>query len=148
MQAPLRVLDALRSTTETGLVLSTAVSTMVLMATPLVLPSVAAEFDVSAGTAGLFSAVQLSAFMIGSWVSGRVVTPSASVFVIAVALASTREADAYLDPGTGSFVLQALIGTAMAVAFTIKIYWRRLKSLVLRRGEEPDPDPALDDGDP
>jgi hypothetical protein len=55
---------------------------------------------------------------------------------LAVGLGIPREADAYLDPGTGSFILQALVGTAMAAAFTIKIYWRRLKSLFLGRSDD------------
>jgi len=41
-------------------------------------------------------------------------------------------ASAYLDPGTGSFILQAIIAGLMATLFTIKLYWYRLKSFVLR----------------
>ena len=41
---------------------------------------------------------------------------------------------AYLDPGTGSMVLQALLaGFAAAIALG-RIYWDRLKSLVGRGG--------------
>ena len=58
-----------------------------------------------------------------------------------------RAADAYLDPGTGSFILQALVGTAMAVAFTVKLYWRRLKSLFLKRTDDSETESASDDRD-
>lgn len=34
---------------------------------------------------------------------------------------------AYLDPGTGSFILQALIGVILGGLLTLKMYWRRLK---------------------
>jgi hypothetical protein len=32
----------------------------------------------------------------------------------------------YLDPGSGSFLLQLLIGVLMGGALALKIYWRRL----------------------
>jgi hypothetical protein len=67
--------------------------------------------------------------------------------VLAVGLSIPREADAYLDPGTGSFILQALVGSAMAAAFTIKIYWRRLKSLFLGRSDDAESESISDDAD-
>ena len=36
----------------------------------------------------------------------------------------------YLDPGSGSMILQMIAGGAAAVAVTGKLYWRRLKRLV------------------
>ena len=33
---------------------------------------------------------------------------------------------AYLDPGTGSMILSALIGLAAAVALAVKMFWYRL----------------------
>lgn len=38
-------------------------------------------------------------------------------------------ASAYVDPGSTSFVFQALIAFAMAAGLTLKTYWRRLKDL-------------------
>lgn len=43
---------------------------------------------------------------------------------------STIPAYAYLDPGTGSILLQGLIGGAVAAGSVISIYWRRLKAFV------------------
>ena len=40
---------------------------------------------------------------------------------------------AYLDPGTGSIVLQAIIGAVAVGAATISVYWNKLKALVLGR---------------
>ena len=38
-----------------------------------------------------------------------------------------QEAYAYIDPGTGSFLLQFLIGGIAAVFITTKMYWQQLK---------------------
>lgn len=35
---------------------------------------------------------------------------------------------AYLDPGTGSYFLQMLIGIFIGIAFAVKIYWAKIKS--------------------
>ncbi len=35
---------------------------------------------------------------------------------------------AYLDPGTGSFILQTLIAALFGALFVIKSYWQRIKS--------------------
>ena len=37
------------------------------------------------------------------------------------------DAYAYLDPGTGSIILQSLIGVLVGVAITLKIYWFKIK---------------------
>jgi len=36
---------------------------------------------------------------------------------------------AYLDPGTGSIVLQFIIGGILGLALTLKIFWRRIVSM-------------------
>lgn len=36
---------------------------------------------------------------------------------------------AYLDPGSGSAIMSALIGFFVAIGLTIKTYWYKLKSL-------------------
>ena len=44
---------------------------------------------------------------------------------------------AYLDPGSGSMILQILAGGLAAVAVTARLYWNRLlKFLRLRKDEE------------
>ena len=37
------------------------------------------------------------------------------------------EAHAYLDAGTGSVVIQALIGVLVGVGISLKIYWYKIK---------------------
>jgi hypothetical protein len=43
---------------------------------------------------------------------------------------------AYIDPGTGSLVLQAIAGGVAAVAVTARLYWRRVKTFFRRPEEE------------
>lgn len=38
-----------------------------------------------------------------------------------------QDAYAYIDPGTGTIIIQALIGALVGVAITLKIYWYKLK---------------------
>jgi hypothetical protein len=45
-------------------------------------------------------------------------------------LLSARNAYAYLDPGTGSYVLQMIIAGALGAAFAIKMSWFRIKRFV------------------
>jgi hypothetical protein len=47
---------------------------------------------------------------------------------------------AYLDPGTGSMLVQLLVGGVAAVAVTAKLYWNRLLRLLRIRKDEPDQD--------
>lgn len=46
-------------------------------------------------------------------------------------LASASQAYAYLDPGTGSFVLQILIGGVAGGLMVMKLYWVRVRSYML-----------------
>ena len=45
---------------------------------------------------------------------------------------------AYLDPGSGSMILQAIAGGVAAVAVLGKFYWRRFLGLIGIRKSEPD----------
>ena len=42
------------------------------------------------------------------------------------------EAYAYLDPGSGSVVIQMLIGALAGVGITLKIYWHKIKEKLVR----------------
>lgn len=50
----------------------------------------------------------------------------------ALSLLVVPTAGAYIDPGSGSIVFQALIAGAMGASLALKVYWRRLTSLVSR----------------
>ena len=47
-------------------------------------------------------------------------------------------ANAYVDPGTGSFVFQAIVGGILAVGLAVKMFWRRIVAFFTRRGSTPD----------
>ena len=40
-----------------------------------------------------------------------------------------RRSHAYIDPGTGSFVIQMLVVAAVGVVFVIRTYWHTLKTI-------------------
>ncbi len=44
-----------------------------------------------------------------------------------------RVVDAYIDPGTGSIVLQAVIGAFAAVLVAIGMFWKQIKAFVVNR---------------
>ncbi|MBN1530680.1 MAG: hypothetical protein JW895_16585 [Thermoleophilaceae bacterium] len=45
---------------------------------------------------------------------------------------------AYLDPGSGSMILQIIAGGLAAVAVTAKLYWNRLLRFLRIRKDEPE----------
>jgi hypothetical protein len=60
----------------------------------------------------------------------------ALVFVSLLLFASTQVAQAYVDPGTGSYVIQILIAALAGAAFAVKIYWRKIKQLFSKSSSE------------
>lgn len=47
-------------------------------------------------------------------------------------LATTRKAHAYIDPGTGSYLVQTALGIALAAAFAARMSWARVKERLVR----------------
>jgi hypothetical protein len=50
---------------------------------------------------------------------------------------------AYIDPGTGSFILQVLVASLAGVVYIIKMFWRNIKGYFLKllhkkKGDEKD----------
>ena len=41
-------------------------------------------------------------------------------------------ANAYVDPASGSYIIQILVGFAMAAALSVKVFWSRLRSFFTR----------------
>ena len=52
------------------------------------------------------------------------------VFVLLLLL--ERPAAAYLDPGTGSMLLQALLGGVAAIGVIARLYWHRMTAVFQR----------------
>lgn len=57
---------------------------------------------------------------------------------------TTRPVYAYLDPGSGSFLFQLLIGAAVSALFLLKVYWKKIVSLFSKKSTDVD---AGDDDD-
>ena len=59
-----------------------------------------------------------------------------AVLCLGVLLFLTRPAHAYLDPGSGSMVLQLLLGGVAAVGVVVKLFWHRILNIFGIRKEE------------
>jgi hypothetical protein len=61
---------------------------------------------------------------------------SISLFVLVVVcfwLLVVPAANAYVDPGTGSYIFQVLIGVFLGAAVAVKVFWRRIWGFVTRK---------------
>ena len=47
--------------------------------------------------------------------------------ILAVLAALIQDAYAYIDPGSGSVIIQIIIGGLVGIGITIKIYWHKIK---------------------
>jgi len=52
--------------------------------------------------------------------------------VLLLLFSSERHAYAYLDPGSGSYLLQILMAGLLAASLTIKMFWRNIKDFISR----------------
>ena len=68
-----------------------------------------------------------------------------SVAALAIAGMLTSTAHAYLDPGTGSIILQVLLGGLAGLALAGKLFWHRLLSLLGIRREARQETAAVDE---
>jgi len=50
------------------------------------------------------------------------------IFAILVLLSFSTEAYAYLDPGTGSYILQLIIAGLLGGLFALKMFWSKVKN--------------------
>ena len=68
----------------------------------------------------------------------------------AAQLIAASDANAYLDAGTGSIIFQAIVAFLVGAAFTVKVYWHRIKNFFRRGRPEservPPRRPRTDDG--
>lgn len=71
--------------------------------------------------------------------AGRPARTFDRLILFGLVLALPGVAHAYLDPGTGSVVLQMALAGLLGALFTLKLYWRRLKAWISRK-------PLPDDG--
>ena len=43
---------------------------------------------------------------------------------------------AYLDPGTGVIILQAIVGVLVGVGITLRVYWTKIKYILSERSSK------------
>ena len=65
---------------------------------------------------------------------GSKVMKAPTIFLFAIFFSGP--AHAYLDPGTGSIILQAIVGTIAVGMVSIKLYWYRIKNFFKNRTPE------------
>lgn len=46
---------------------------------------------------------------------------------------SISNAYAYLDPGSGSIIIQMLVGTLVGVGIALKLYWQKIRMKFLKQ---------------
>ncbi|MCF7811102.1 hypothetical protein K9N50_08970 [bacterium] len=56
--------------------------------------------------------------------------------IIAGIMICVSNAYAYLDPGTGSYLLQILIAGLVGAAFSIKIFWQKIKDFFIGKKQD------------
>jgi hypothetical protein len=63
------------------------------------------------------------------------------ILSIVLLLIFTNQAEAYLDPGTGSMLLQVILGGVAAVGVAVKLYWHKLRVVFgMGKKERPEDD--------
>ena len=87
MQIPLRLLVLLRPSVSAGILLAVGFSTFVLGATPFLFDLVSDHYGIGLSMASLIGVCQLGGFVLGSWGSGRWLTPRRRIFILALAIA-------------------------------------------------------------
>lgn len=58
----------------------------------------------------------------------------ALTFFLLIILAGNSEA--YIDPGSGSYVLQLIVASFFAIVFTLKVFWRNIKAFFSGAGRK------------
>jgi hypothetical protein len=63
--------------------------------------------------------------------SSRILLVVALIF--GYSLVTIPVANAYMDPGSGSFIIQMLLGATLGAAVAIKVFWRRIVGFFSRK---------------
>lgn len=58
------------------------------------------------------------------------------LFLSLLFLIAPQQVQAYLDPGTGSFIIQILVGGGLGLFFVIKKYWSYFISLLSKKSKK------------
>ena len=67
-----------------------------------------------------------------------------AALAVILQILATQRADAYIDPGSGSFFVQMLLAGLLGAGMAIKTYWHRIKAFFSGNKESA---PAEDESD-
>lgn len=68
-----------------------------------------------------------------------------TVLFVMLFLAFPSYAYSYLDPGTGSYILQMILAALLGATFTIKNFWMRIKSYFINFLSKKEKDKKIND---
>ncbi len=134
MSVPVRLLAAAKPTVPSALLVAIATSTAVFTATPFFLSSVAEQYDVAIGTAGLTSTAQLGGFVVASWVGGRFLHPVRGIFVIGTLLGVVSNLGSAVAPAFELLVVLRFV-SGLSLGFAAWIAWQAAFGHPGRSGE-------------
>ena len=60
------------------------------------------------------------------------------VWLLLIFAFGSHSAHAYLDPGSGSFLFQIIIGGILSAMFAIKLYFRKIKNFFSKKNIQKD----------
>ena len=66
--------------------------------------------------------------------SAKIVLRSVALLALGLSLLSLR-AYSYIDLGSGSYLIQLIIAAFVGISFTIKIYWRKIRTLFSKKAK-------------
>jgi hypothetical protein len=70
---------------------------------------------------------------------GRISIRTTFLLVLVCAVSLTHEAMAYLDPGSGSMMLQLLLGGIVGIGVIIRLYWNAFINLFRHKNRQDTP---------
>ena len=74
------------------------------------------------------SGTRLTAAAIFLFVSLLLLVPQDVHASVSLLPLTSQDVHAYIDPGTGSLIIQFLIASAVGALFLIKVYWNKVKA--------------------
>ena len=57
---------------------------------------------------------------------------NAVVWAVLLLFVCAQHAQAYIDPGSGSYVLQLILAGLLGAGVAVRIYWKRIRASILR----------------
>lgn len=128
MIGPTRLVYALRPNAPVAIIAAAAAVAVMFIATPFLLPEIADRFDVSVGTAGWMSVVQVGGFAVTTLALPRIVAPSGRLLRLAATALVLANVVSILVPTFLLFAAVRGVAGAAAGALTWMVWGDAMKS--------------------